>query len=192
MKRALVVLAIGCAPAPAPSHVPAWVAETKPYGSPATSATPAAATPAIAPAAAPTAAPAAAPAASQGGSLAARYREPVEKLVATAAADREAYRKLAYLTDRIGHRLSGSTALSRAIAWAAQTMKADGHEVRTEKVMVPHWVRGAESAELTAPVARPLRVLGLGGTVGTPRGGITARVVVVRNWDELQAKAEQV
>jgi carboxypeptidase Q len=192
MKRALAVLVIGCAPAPAPSHVPAWVADTKPYGAPASSGAPSptmaspaassstAATPAVASGAAPTA------------SLAARYREPTEKIVATASADRDAYRKLSYLTDRIGHRLSGSTGLARAITWAAQTMKDDGHDVRTEKVMVPHWVRGAESAELITPVARPLHVLGLGGTVGTPRGGITAPVVVVRNWAELEARPEQV
>jgi carboxypeptidase Q len=213
MKRALVVLVIGCAPAPAPRHVPAWVAETKPYG--ATAATPAAATvpgssSAGTPAAmAPSGAPAstssngaggasgassstAAPASSSAPSIAAQYRETVTKIVTTAHADRDAYRKLAYLTDRIGNRLSGSPALTRAIAWAAQTMKSDGHDVRTEKVMVPHWVRGAESAELTAPIQRKLHVLGLGGTVGTPKAGITAPVVVVHDWAELEAKSAQV
>jgi len=53
-------------------------------------------------------------------------------------------------------------------------------------------VRGAESAALVAPVERPLTVLGLGGTVATPRGGLTAPVVVVHSWDELAAKAAQV
>jgi carboxypeptidase Q len=204
MKRVLVALVISCAPAPSPSHVPAWVADTKPYGAPASSAAPSPGTaspgttsPGTASLGVQSTAPAAAqpttPAApSQAGSLAARYREPVEKIVATATADRDAYRKLAYLTDRIGHRLSGSAALDRAIAWAAQAMKEDGHDVRTEKVMVPHWVRGAESGQLTAPVVRPLHILGLGGTVATPRAGVTARVVVVRSWDELEAKAEQV
>jgi hypothetical protein len=186
MKRALIFLVIGCAPAPAPHHVPEWVSDTKPYGAAVPVASPAVAsagaTPTVSPA---LAAPAAA-------SLAERYREPVDKIVATAHADRDAYRKLAYLTDRIGHRLSGSPELVRAIAWAVQTMKDDGHDVRTEKVMVPHWVRGAESAEIKQPIARPLHVLGLGGTVGTPKGGITAPVVVVRNWAELDAKQAQV
>src|ERR1051325_3873 len=71
-------------------------------------------------------------------------------------------------------------------------MKDDGHDVRTEPVMVPHWVRGIESAELTAPIARPLHVVGLGGTVGTPKGGITAPVIVVHNWAELDAKRDAV
>src|SRR5262249_60423648 len=43
-----------------------------------------------------------------------------------------------------------------------------------------------------APIARPLHVLGLGGTVGTPRGGITAPVVVVHDWAELDARRDAV
>jgi hypothetical protein len=125
-------------------------------------------------------------------SLAERYHDAADKIVTAAHADRDAYQKLAHLTDRIGNRLSGSPALERAIAWAAQAMKDDGHDVRTEPVMVPHWVRGIESAELTAPIARPLHVVGLGGTVGTPKGGITAPVIVVHNWAELDAKRDAV
>ena len=191
MKRALLALVVSCAPAPAVQHAPAWVGDTKPFGTaPAAAsasalAAPAAGTPAAGKA--PTAAAAPAP-----GSLADRYREPVDKIVSTAHADREAFRKLAYLTDRIGNRLSGSPALDRAIAWAAQAMKEDGHDVRTEPVMVPHWVRGVETAEITAPIQRPMHVLGLGGTVATPRGGITAPVVVVHDWAELEARRDAV
>ena len=125
-------------------------------------------------------------------SLAERYAGTAASIIAAARADHEAYRRLAHLTDRIGHRLAGSAALDRAIAWAAQTMKDDGHDVRTEPVLVPHWVRGAEDAAIVAPVARPLRVLALGGTVPTPRGGLTAPLVVVRSWDELDARAAEV
>jgi Zn-dependent M28 family amino/carboxypeptidase len=71
-------------------------------------------------------------------------------------------------------------------------MKEDGLDVRIEKVMVPHWVRGAESGELVTPVARPLHVLGLGGTVGTPRTGVTGPVVVVHSWTELESKRDAV
>lgn len=126
------------------------------------------------------------------GAYARDYGETAAKIVAAARADRDAFKKLTHLTDRIGHRLSGSAALDRAIAWAAQAMKDDGHEARTEPVMVPHWVRGLERASITAPIERPLTLLGLGGTVATPRGGLAARVVVVRSWDELEQKAAQV
>lgn len=199
MKRALLALVIGCAAAPAAQQPsPAWISQTRPYGSTPTLVPAAPAAPAVRPAAPGT------PAATSGGtaaatarpaapaSLAERYREAADRIVGAAHSDRAAYQKLAYLTDRIGNRLSGSASLERAIAWAAQTMKEDGHDVRTEPVMVPHWVRGAESAEITAPVPRTLHVIGLGGSVGTPRGGITAPVVVVHSWSDLDARRDAV
>ena len=127
------------------------------------------------------------PGASQ-GSLAESYRDVAAKLVAAARADRGAYKKLSELTDRVGHRLSGSAELDRAIAWAAQTMKDDGLDVHTEKVMVPHWSRGIENAAIVSPVEHPLDIIGLGGSVATPPGGITAPVVVVHDWKELAGK----
>ncbi len=65
-------------------------------------------------------------------------------------------------------------------------MKRDGlSNVRTIPVKVPHWVRGAESARLTAPENKPLHMLGLGMSVATPAGGITGDVVVVSDFEEL-------
>jgi carboxypeptidase Q len=58
--------------------------------------------------------------------------------------------------------------------------------------MVPHWVRGAEAGAIVAPIQRDLVVLGLGGTVATPKGGLTAPVIAVTSWDDLKAKADQV
>jgi carboxypeptidase Q len=97
--------------------------------------------------------------------------------------------KLTYLCDRIGHRLSGSPALDQAVAWAAAQMKTDGlANVVTPRVKVPHWVRGNESAALVEPVSRSLNILGLGGSVGTPKKGITAEVVPVSSFEELAKK----
>ena len=120
------------------------------------------------------------------------YRARAARIVGAALTSDHAYRRLAHLTDRIGHRLSGSNNLARAIEWALAEMKRDGLEnVRAEKVMVPHWVRGAESLELTSPVSRQLSMLGLGNSVGTPPAGITAEAVVVRSFDELDSLGEQ-
>ena len=84
-------------------------------------------------------------------------------------------------------------ALTQAVTWAQATLSEDGHDsVRAEKVMVPHWVRGAESAELVAPVARPLHMLGLGGSVGTARKGLEAELLVVSSFDELTAAGPRV
>ena len=125
--------------------------------------------------------------------LADPYREVAARIIAAAEADKGAWEKLAYLTDRIGHRLSGSPALERAVTWAVEAMKADGHEsVRAEKVMVPHWVRGAESGALLGPVERPVALLGLGGSAATPRKGIVAEVIVVRDFAELDRRAAEV
>jgi carboxypeptidase Q len=121
------------------------------------------------------------------------YRAQAARIIGAALSSDRAYRRLAYLTDRIGNRLSGSENLERAIAWALSEMKQDGLEnVRGEKVMVPHWVRGEESLELTSPAARKLAMLGLGNSVGTPPEGITAEAMVVRTFDELEARAAEV
>ncbi|MCE1203108.1 MAG: M20/M25/M40 family metallo-hydrolase [Holophagaceae bacterium] len=116
-----------------------------------------------------------------------------ERLRAEAFRTHGAYEDLAWLCDRIGPRLSGSPQLDQAIAWAQSRLKAAGLvNVHTEPVMVPHWVRGHESAELLLPTPTRLNILGLGGSVGTPDGGLTADVVVVGSFEELDKLGEAV
>ena len=120
------------------------------------------------------------------------YRANVEKLIAAAQADQFAWDRLAELTDTFGQRLSGSDNLNRAIAWGVETMKKDGLEnVHTERVMIPRWVRGAESLEITNPPHHNVPMLGLGGSVATPPAGIEAEVMVVANADDLNKRAAE-
>lgn len=120
------------------------------------------------------------------------YREPSARLVAEATRDTFAWQRLAFLTDMAGHRLSGSLGLERAIRWAVEEMKRDGLEnVHTEPVMVPKWVRGRESVEVLEPAHHQLAMLGLGGSVATPPHGLEAEAIVVRTFDELNARAAQ-
>jgi len=122
------------------------------------------------------------------------YREPASRLIGEAVGSTFAWQRLAVLTDSIGHRLSGTPALDRAIAWALDEMKRDGLEnVHTESVMVPKWVRGAESAEIVEPARHPMVMLGLGDSVGTgPAGeGVQAEVVIVRSFEELETNADR-
>ncbi len=115
-----------------------------------------------------------------------QYRAAADRLIDASLTDTDGYAKLAYLCDRIGNRLSGSESLTRAIKWGEEQMKRDGlSNVRVIPVKVPHWVRGAESARMLAPENRPLHMLGLGMSIGTPPGGITADAVVVDDFDEL-------
>jgi carboxypeptidase Q len=118
------------------------------------------------------------------------YRANAEKLIAAAQADQFAWDRLAELTDTYGQRLSGTENLNRAIAWAQETMKKDGLEnVHAERVMVPRWVRGNESLEITNPPLHDVPMLGLGGSVATPPAGIEADVIVVATGDELTKRA---
>jgi carboxypeptidase Q len=121
------------------------------------------------------------------------YRAAAARIVGAALTSEHAYSRLAHLTDHIGNRLSGSQNLERAIEWALAEMKRDGLDnVRAEKVMVPHWVRGQESLELLTPVPRQLQVLGLGNSIGTPAEGISAEAIVVRDFAELDRLGEKV
>lgn len=120
------------------------------------------------------------------------YREDVTRLMRAATADDFAWRRLAELSDLHGARLSGSDNLTRAIAWAVETMKADGLEnVHAEPVMVPHWVRGHESAEIIDPPLHHVPLLGLGGTAATPPEGIEAEVLPVSSYEDLHARGTE-
>ncbi len=117
----------------------------------------------------------------------------VSTILGDALRDDRAYQRLAWLSDRIGARLSGSDSLERAIEWAVAEMRADGVDrVWTEPVMVPHWVRGEESAKIVAPREQRLEVLALGGTIGTPSGGLTAEVIEVEDFDGLEKLGDAV
>src|SRR5207344_453874 len=114
------------------------------------------------------------------------YREPAARLIGEATGDTFAWRRLAVLTDSIGNRLSGSPQLERAVAWAVAEMKRDGLEnVHTEKVMVPRWIRGAESADIVEPARHGIVMLGLGNSIGTGADGVQAEVVAVHSFNEL-------
>lgn len=130
------------------------------------------------------------PLAGQAPGIAIRYRAAADRIIDAALADSVAYRRLTVLVDRFGPRFSGTENLERALDWILDEMRRDGLDnVRGEPVMVPRWVRGEESAELLEPRRRRLPMLGLGGSVGTPPDGLTAPVLVVTSFDELEGRA---
>ena len=84
------------------------------------------------------------------------------------------------LTVEVGPRPAGSKAYDAAVAWGLRTLKDLGFSnVHAEKATVPHWVRGEESGEIVAPYPQPVHLAALGGSVGTPEGGIEAPVIAV-------------
>jgi len=104
-----------------------------------------------------------------------------------------AYRQVAHLANNVGPRLSGSAQAAKAVEYVATELKAIGCAVQLEKVMVPHWVRGEETAALVQfpgqaeNTTQKIVLTALGASVATPPEGITAEVVAVKNFDELKA-----
>ncbi len=114
----------------------------------------------------------------------------LEKLRDAALSSDYAWKQIAHLTENIGPRLTGSPQATEAANYVAGEMRKLGLDVKLEKTMVPHWVRGEERAELTvypgqAPHTTQRIVLtALGNSPATAPDGLNAEVVVVNNFDE--------
>jgi hypothetical protein len=121
-----------------------------------------------------------------------QFMRQLEELQRLALADDYAYRQAGHLTNGIGPRLTGSPQAQAAVEYVAAEMRKLGLEVRLEKLSVPHWVRGDERAALVqfpgqaAGTEQKVVLTALGGSVATPAAGLTAAVVVVNDFAELQ------
>ncbi len=102
-----------------------------------------------------------------------------------------AYKQTGYLSNNIGARLSGSPQAERSVQWVAEQMRKLGLDVRLQPCMVPRWVRGEERGELiewdgmAAGTTQKVFLAALGGSIATPAEGMTAEIVVVKDFDEL-------
>ncbi len=95
------------------------------------------------------------------------------------------YKNEEYLCKKIGARLSGSDNAEKAVQWTFDLMKSYGFDtVYLQEVMVPHWVRGEK--EIAKAENENLDIVALGGSVATPKEGITAEVIEVKNFDKLK------
>lgn len=92
------------------------------------------------------------------------------------------------LTTEVGPRLGGSEQEARARDWAVQMFTELGFEnVRIERFEMPFWDRGNLEVSISAPFPQPMLGTALGGSGGTPQGGIEAEVVFFASFDDLQA-----
>lgn len=102
-----------------------------------------------------------------------------------------AYSNLRFLCKKVGPRLSGSAGAAKAVQETARMLKEAGADtVFLQPCMVPHWVRGEKEvgkAFLIDGKTMSLNIVSLGNSVGTPAAGITAQVVEVKNFKELEA-----
>src|SRR5439155_9616236 len=104
-----------------------------------------------------------------------------------------AYRQVDHLANNIGPRLSGSAQAAKAVEYVVNELKAIGCEVHVGKAMVPHWVRGEETAVLVQfpgqaeNTTQKIVLTALGDSMATPPEGLTTEVIAVKNFEELKA-----
>jgi len=92
------------------------------------------------------------------------------------------------LTTEIGPRLAGTEAEARARAWAVSRLSDLGFSnVVIETYQMPTWVRGVETAEITAPYPQAMHVTALGRSASTGDVGLRAEIVAFATVAELRA-----
>lgn len=101
----------------------------------------------------------------------------------------ESYAWLDHLSNEIGGRLSGSYSAQQAVEYTrAELEKLGLDKVWLQPVMVPKWTRGAREFAYvqTGPGAtKNVNITALGGSVATPAGGTSARVIEVQGIEQL-------
>ena len=105
-----------------------------------------------------------------------------------------AFTMLTELTGTIGSRISGSPQAAKAVEWGKKTMLQCGFDsVYLQPVMVPRWVRGSveHAWVLDGKKEIPLTICALGGSIATPKKGITAEVIEVHSLEEAKNLGEK-
>ncbi len=106
----------------------------------------------------------------------------------------KSYQWLDYLSNNIGGRLSGSLQAQQAVEWGEKLMQdLNFDKVWLQPVMVPHWVRGEkEIAYFTVnKIKYDVAICALGGSVATPKNGVSGEVIEVNSLEEAEALGEK-
>lgn len=120
-----------------------------------------------------------------------KYDAFIQRLLTVGLKDNTAHRLLSELVTIAPQRLTGSPGARAAVDLTTKMMDSLGfQDVHAESVMVPHWVRGQREIAVILQggrsKGRAVAICALGGSVSTPRNGITAEVIEVRSFDELK------
>ncbi|MDF1518627.1 MAG: peptidase M28 family protein, partial [Lutibacter sp.] len=118
----------------------------------------------------------------------------IKQLFNTALSNGKSYKWLDHLSNNIGGRLSGSPQAQQAVEWGEKLMRKLGFDkVWLQPVMVPHWVRGEkETAYFTVNnVKFDVAICALGGSIATPKNGISGEVVEVQSLEEAENLGEK-
>ncbi len=107
----------------------------------------------------------------------------------------KAHSNLYTLCKSVGQRLSGSAGMYKGEAWGVQTLKDAGAvNVYLQECMVPHWVRGKKefAAFTKAKSGNEFNILSIGNAVGTGKAGVSAKVIEVKNFEDLNKRKDEV
>lgn len=120
-----------------------------------------------------------------------QLRNELAQIRDAAMQDDYAYQQLEYITDSIGPRPQGSPQADAAAHYVADQMRKLGLDVHLEPVPVRQFLRGTDTAQLVEypgqvpGTTQKIFVTALLGNSPTSDSGITADVVVVNSFDEL-------
>jgi hypothetical protein len=123
----------------------------------------------------------------------------IRHLADTILTDGKTYNDLKFLTKGVGARLSGSAGYYKAEQWGQKALEdAKAEKVWLQECMVPHWVRGGKDSAAfnwggsysNKNIHGQLDILALGNSVGTGRTGITAPVVLIHDFAELNRRKD--
>lgn len=106
----------------------------------------------------------------------------------SALTNSKCYSWLDDLSNDIGSRLSGSAGAAKAVLYTKAQLETLGLDrIYLQEVMVPHWVRGEKEVAyiLVNNKKTPVPVCALGGSIATPKKGVTAEVIEVHSIKEL-------
>ena len=101
----------------------------------------------------------------------------------------KSYEMLDHLSNKIGGRLSGSPQAAQAVEWGKHLMEFLAFDkVWLQEVMGPHWIRGEkeEAKIISGKNKTEVRICALGNSIGTGPKGITAQVIEVKNFGDLE------
>ena len=117
----------------------------------------------------------------------------------------KAYENLRYLTKKIGARLAGSPGMVKSEQWGLKVMQESGADKAwLQECMVPHWVRGGKDVASAfylqaskqginvSRIQKELDVVALGNSIGTGKNAVSAEVIVVNSFDELERRSAEI
>jgi hypothetical protein len=112
-----------------------------------------------------------------------------------ALTESKCYTWLEYLSNDIGSRLSGSATAAEAVQYTKSQLESLGlDKVYLQEVMVPHWVRGEKETAfiLDGKAKTVVPICALGGSVATPKTGLTAEVIEVQGINDLAVLGDKI